>query len=261
MGILKLLQIRKTIAGHMRLKKILLPLVGGLCLLQLIRMYVENRHMQNILPNYKKAKILRILSGYSMDDSGRYRIHRFYKSEGFSINSIENKDVTLATHCTVDRLHHVIGLAESWGGPMSISIFAPGHDTAFAEDAIDGLRLCWPQLRKLVSFHIVYPWGERTNANMTGLGSFAYLSCKDIMRKMMLRKLSDNKLYPKYADTEVDEILRYPHNLLRNVALSGVLTKFVLSTDIELFPSQSLRSEFTEFAHRENLFTQSLPNQ
>ena len=63
-------------------------------------------------------------------------------------------DVTFVTHCTIDKLHHLMEMSDKWDGPMSVSIFAPGLDASFADDAIDGLRLCWPVLREFMSFHL-----------------------------------------------------------------------------------------------------------
>jgi hypothetical protein len=45
-------------------------------------------------------------------------------------------------------------MSERWDGPMSVSLFAPGLDASFADDAIDGLRLCWPVLREFMTFHL-----------------------------------------------------------------------------------------------------------
>ena len=45
-------------------------------------------------------------------------------------------------------------MSDKWDGPMSVSIFAPGLDASFADDAIDGLRLCWPVLREFMTFHL-----------------------------------------------------------------------------------------------------------
>ena len=35
-----------------------------------------------------------------------------------------------------------------------VAIYAPGLDASFADDAIDGLRLCWPVLREFMTFHL-----------------------------------------------------------------------------------------------------------
>ncbi|XP_039253736.2 beta-1,4-glucuronyltransferase 1-like [Styela clava] len=230
----------------MRIRRVACLLFAGFCVIQLTLLYFENLDIQRFMPNEKTNKPYRVLRGYNKDSTGKYLIHRFYKSEGFNLDSIEPEDVTLVTHCTVDRLHHIIGLTETWAGPMSIAIFAPGTDSAFADDAIDGLRLCWPVLRKLANFHLVYPKHESTRANMSSAGDFVYLSCKDIMRRMVLKKsLLESQHSPGG--------LGYPHNLMRNVALSGVLTNFVLTVDIEMIPSENLRKDFLEFAKENHL--------
>ena len=37
---------------------------------------------------------------------------------------------------------------------FKVSIYAPGLDASFVDDAIDGLRLCWPVLREMMTFHL-----------------------------------------------------------------------------------------------------------
>ena len=48
--------------------------------------------------------------------------------------------------------------------------------------------------------------------------------------------------------------LVYPHNVLRNVARSGVFTEFVFLIDIDLVPNHLLRSDFLKLANEENLW-------
>jgi len=171
----------------------------------------------------------------------RYAVHHFYKSEGFGVNGINPDDVTLALHSTVDKMHHLIELAELWMGPMSVAIFAPGSDAAFMDDAIDGLRMCWPALRRVTTFHLIYPISFPPN--MSSVGSFVYLSCKDIIRRLRLRR-------PRpLADNEMD----YPHNAMRKVAHKGVLTNFILHLDANMFPTKRLRSRFLDLAKRSQL--------
>ena len=65
-----------------------------------------------------KSEFRRVIPGPSTDESGKYKIHRFYKSEGFGTKMI-NKDVTFVTHCTVDNLYHLMEMSDRWDGPMS----------------------------------------------------------------------------------------------------------------------------------------------
>lgn len=96
---------------------------------------------------------IRVMPGPSTDNSKKHKIHRFYKAEGFGTQMV-SKDVTFVTHCTIDKLHNLMEMSERWDGPMSVSVFAPGLDASFADDAIDGLRLCWPVLREFMTFHL-----------------------------------------------------------------------------------------------------------
>lgn len=192
----------------------------------------------------------RVLTGAALDSSGHYYIHRFYKGEGFSLD-METRDVSLAVHTTADHLSELVDLATVWNGPMSITIFAPGSDAAFTDDAIDGMRLCWPVLRDTVNFHLVYP--KEFPGNMSTIGSFAYLPCKDITRRLMTFK---SVMQPDFKNPEYKMInsIIYPHNLVRNVAKQGALTEFVLSIDLGLIPSPHLRKSFVKFAAKNSLF-------
>lgn len=186
----------------------------------------------------------RVLTGASPDESKGYYVHRFYKGEGFSLD-MEARDVTLSVHTTADHLADLVELATTWQGPMSISIFAPGSDAAFTDDAIDGMRLCWPVLRDTVNFHLIYP--KEFPANMSTAGAFAYLPCKDITRRLMTFKSVMQADY-KSADYKMVNSIVYPHNLMRNIARQGALTEFVFSIDLGMIPSPNLRKSFVKFA-------------
>jgi len=189
---------------------------------------------------------VRVMPGASSDKSGKYSIHRFYKAEGFG-SHMKAKDITLVSHVTIDKMHLLMEMSERWDGPMSVSLFAPGLDASFADDAIDGLRLCWPVLREFMTFHLVYP--TDTPANMTNTGTFAYLSCKDITRRLMTQKSV------MQTDEELAYNIQYPHNLLRNIAREGALTEFDLVVDAGMTPSDNLRPLFIEFARINGLFS------
>ena len=134
---------------------------------------------------------------------------------------------------------------------FKVSIYAPGLDASFVDDAIDGLRLCWPVLREMMTFHLgkvssclyfkctyhaakchhklgtrdlfyrsVYP--ANVPANMSATGSFAYLACKDVTRKLMQQKSE------LQTNDKIQGQVEYPHNLLRNIAKESALTEYVL---------------------------------
>lgn len=230
----------------MRRLRIVFFMILVIAAIQLTVLVFESRKLQSISPKRHKAR--RVLGGHISDSSGEYSIRRFFKSEGYQLNSIEPRDITLATHCSVDYLHHIIDLIEVWDGPLTIGIFTPGEDAAFAEDVIDGLRLCWPKLRNMATFHLLYPQHEEWQANMSRVGSFAYYSCKDITRRLYQRR-------SVFADSrQLNEMLRYPHNVMRNIAIDGALTDYILSIDIDLIPSENLRESFLNFASKNTQF-------
>lgn len=102
-----------------------------------------------------------------------------------------------------------------------------------------------------------------TPANMTNTGTFAYLSCKDITRRLMTQKSV------MQTDENLAYNIQYPHNLLRNIAREGALTEFDLGkyskrnsffntlsvVDAGMIPSDNLRPLFIEFARINGLFS------
>ena len=88
--------------------------------------------------------------------SGEYMIRMFYTDPTYFKNW-EFNDVTLATQCSCNHLHHVVMLTERWSGPISVAVFAPNQDAAFATDAILSMQECWPEIKTRVTFHLVYP--------------------------------------------------------------------------------------------------------
>ena len=63
---------------------------------------------------------------------------------------------------------------------------------------------------------------------MTTTGSFAYLSCKDVTRRLMTQKSE------LQTNANMINQLEYPHNLLRNIAKQTSLTEYVLGKWLKL---------------------------
>lgn len=38
-----------------------------------------------------------------------------------------------------------------------MAVFGPNEEAAFATDAMLSMQECWPEIRKRVTFHLVYP--------------------------------------------------------------------------------------------------------
>lgn len=190
-------------------------------------------------------RVIKLQAGETFDYSGEYRLIRFYKHLGMPPEWTFH-DVTIATQCSINHMHHVVHLTERWTGPISCAVFAPGIDASFADDAINTLRRCYPKVVAQVDFHIVYPATAAGDFGFIG-GKWADLDCEDILDAI------ENYGYKNYAVGDIP----FPHNVLRNAARTGVTTEFVFLIDIDLTPSVNLREKFVEFAHREKLIGKS----
>lgn len=206
---------------------------------QIVVIYLEGTSLLD--PGFRQERRKKIVKRiiYPADDetiSGKYLVNRFYKSEGYGLYDVNPNDVTMTLHGKVDDLYQLVELSRLWSGPISMAIFAPGLDAGYLDDAIDGLRLCWSVVRKNVIFHVVYP--KTMTANMTQVGSFVYLSCKDILRRL------------KHKKTTAFWGEAYPRSVMRNVAHSSVITDWMLDLDSNLFPTQHLHKRFLNFLEK-----------
>jgi len=180
-------------------------------------------------------------SGETLDHSGQYRIIRFYRFNGLE-KKFSYNDITLVTQCSINHLHHLIELIKVWNGPISCSIFVPNMDASVASDAITVLKRCHPKIDYYVTFHLVYPAVHQADISMKS--EWLQLSCDEVL------KMLKNNGYENYMVGD----LSFPHNILRNSARTGVMTKFLFLIDIDIVPASNLRQKFLDFAERKMLF-------
>lgn len=164
--------------------------------------------------------------------------------------------VTLTTQATHEFLQHVPVLCSRWQGPVSVAVFAPGSDYVVAMDKIAYLRLCDdPCVRANVSWHIVYdkvhapPAAVVVNSSADFLRSWNGTCASDVMER-------------DYAPFRKANKMTYPINVLRNVARRRARTRFVLASDIELYPSANVIPRFlalVEERRRQNATLASVP--
>ena len=187
-------------------------------------------------------RVISLQAGETFDYSGEYRIIRFYKNLGIPKDWTFH-DITLASQCSINHMHHVVNLVERWTGPISIAVFAPDQDSSIANYAIDGLRRCFPKVKELVDFHIVYPATHAGDFGKSG-ESWSTLECDVLIDKL--------KNYGYGMNYDMGD-MPFPHNVLRNAARTGVTTEYVFLIDIDLTPSVNLREKFVEFVRRKEL--------
>ena len=133
--------------------------------------------MTNVPNVAAETQTMKIPAGTLPNFSGEYMIRMFYTDPTYFKNWQYN-DVTLATQCSANHLHHVVMLTERWSGPISVAVFAPNLDASFATDAILSMHECWPEMKTRVTFHLVYPTEHKADlTNSIGYIGFDQTRC------------------------------------------------------------------------------------
>ena len=177
-----------------------------------------------------------------VDSSGEYKLVNFFlEAEG---KPKSRNDVALVTHGTVNRLHHIAELSERWRGPMSVAVFTPEYDTILAMELILRLYQCVPSIRQNVSIHLVFPLTHPPKTIPSTISQQDY-SCGS-GTAFYIEKMPTSKNYALGR-------LKYPNNLLRNLALNNARTEYVMVVDIDMLPSANLHEEFVTFAIQHSL--------
>ena len=66
-------------------------------------------------------------------------------------------DVTLATQSSLDHLHWLPKIVETWRGPVSVAVFVPDIEFEAALLYIAKLRNCVIEVQHQVTFHFLFP--------------------------------------------------------------------------------------------------------
>nr|KAG5694589.1 hypothetical protein BaRGS_015002 [Batillaria attramentaria] len=185
----------------------------------------------------------RVKNSYRLDKSGTYHvIDNFLTSEHVVLQNAH--DVTVVTQCSSNHLHHLVELSERWKGPVSVAVFTYDDDFADTISAILYYHFCSDSVFKYVTFHLVFPI-SRTPKDLSSLAKSAdvKLSCSQAPVA--------SKSHPtlNYAL----EGIEYPHNVLRNLAVNYVQTRYVFVVDVDMIPSDDLRVGFQKLLGREEL--------
>ncbi|XP_006002511.1 beta-1,4-glucuronyltransferase 1 [Latimeria chalumnae] len=200
------------------------------------------QYMKNTKKEHFKYSLA---TGGMFDASGQYRIYKnLIKSDLASQpDGNSHRSFGLATHTSVNNLHHLRELVERWPHQISVALFATANDVQFATVLIYALSSICPQVREYVTFHLVCHSGVFANfsPDLDHKGEFATLQdCDDAFQKLVSFKVT----YQNYA---IGNNISYPNNLLRNVARSGLTTKYVLVIDVDTLPSEGLHGDFVSF--------------
>ena len=123
-----------------------------------------------------------------------------------------------------------------WGGPLSISVYAPGDDFERAMREIQRLRHCLPEesslrVRELASFHVFF------DARHSPATSDLYL-WENIIKRGYIPDCQDVASVREENNLGYKERLGipYPVNVGRNIAREMATTHYIFANDAELLP-------------------------
>ncbi|XP_025837228.1 beta-1,4-glucuronyltransferase 1-like isoform X1 [Agrilus planipennis] len=161
------------------------------------------------------------------------------------------ESVTFATTATYNFLGNVLPIVESWDGPVSVAVYAPGSDFNLALESIAYLRECGnPLVTETVSFHLFFQMTYFPDKNLAN-------------EKFSSGKAVNCSLKPPYETYSSGQSFKDKHNELfmvnvaRNIARKMSETHFILSADIEMYPSLNISSRFLHMISKEDPETYS----
>ncbi|XP_043934186.1 beta-1,4-glucuronyltransferase 1 [Protopterus annectens] len=178
-------------------------------------------------------------SGGVLDVSGQYRIYSsILQSEAIARRGELRGDFALATHTSINNLHQLKDLVDRWQNQISLSLFAIANDVRFATMIIFALSSFCSEVQELVTFHLVCHSGDLAVFPEQDHNAFAKLrNCASVFKKLHAYRA-------KYQNYAIGNNASYPNNLLRNVARTGTNSKYLMTIDIDMLPSEKLHSEF-----------------
>lgn len=203
--------------------------------------------------NSRKERLRYSLStGGIFDNSGQYRVYKNLIKSDFTNNLKPGSEpssnlLALATHTTINNLHHLESLLERWQNPLSVAIFAHGQDVKFATALVYALSFFCPHIQALVDFHLVCLSGETASFPDQDREHFAGLEdCASVFSRLESHQ-------DKFQNYAISGNISYPNNLLRNVARGGSESAYVLVIDMDMMPSADLHQQFVSMLMKREL--------
>lgn len=147
-------------------------------------------------------------------------------------------EVTLVTQCSTNNLRYLLDLLNSWHGPVSIAVFAPGRQFVHAYFTAQTIFRCFPS--RDVNFQFVFPSIQPPSINDQDLKIWYELFFQKSNQCENIGEVLQLLIAPNYA---IDK-LPYPHNTLRNVAKRQAATTHMILLDVDVLPSPGIRESF-----------------
>ncbi|XP_006820431.1 beta-1,4-glucuronyltransferase 1-like [Saccoglossus kowalevskii] len=217
-------------------KKTIFILFSLLVIRQVVNVYFlpRSQHARHI---HGKTHTLKKYGARSeVDSSGQFRTRKFFvASEALVWDKVAEDDVTIVTHSSVSDLHHLVGMAERWEGPISVAVFST--DISLFASSVSNLRRCFPLVKQHVTFHLVTTIAPG-KAEISNDETILKVPCGMVLH--VTRNLEDES----YSS---DDNPAYPINILQNEALKGSITKYILTLNVDLMPNANLLKNFKLF--------------
>ena len=172
-------------------------------------------------------------------------------------DDVASDSVTYTTQGSFEFLKHSIPLCRRWEGHVSLAVYAPGTDFLTALEMIYFYRRCRDAcVRSRVSFHLIYD-----SLHGPSLTNISFPDSLVSQYKQLSCNTSDDVLLQTFSSSfREDNKLPYPINVARNVARLQSRTKYLLASDIELYPSLKIGSMFKDLLRREESHQEPLIN-
>lgn len=184
---------------------------------------------------------------WTHENRSSYIVLRNYVQSSINASAIDPDSVTLSTQGTYEFLNHVENLCQRWDGPVSVAVYAPGDDFQLCLKLIYFMRECRHVcVKKNVSWHIIYDLRSGPDPEKV-LFPDEMVNPSNYNCSMNYEKIySQNK-----SVYRVKNKLPYPINVARNVARLSAKTKYLLASDIELYPSINIVKMFKKLLEKE----------
>ncbi|XP_053692553.1 beta-1,4-glucuronyltransferase 1-like [Sabethes cyaneus] len=157
--------------------------------------------------------------------------------------------ITYTTHGDYRFLDNIVPLLERWDGPLSLALYAPGHEI---ERAIDGLRwlmFCHRQsylVEEWLSVHLYFDSDRMPPMPIQYYRDRVYQPIDDCPRPYFEDPVDPTQPSLRQAGYNDSSDHIYPVNVGRNIAREAATTHFVLASDIELYPNPDFIEMFLQ---------------
>ncbi|KAI5694968.1 hypothetical protein M8J76_004389 [Diaphorina citri] len=154
------------------------------------------------------------------------------------------ESITYTSHSDFTFLDNLVPLLDRWQGPVSLALYAPGTDFDDTLETIRYLRECTsPLVAEFVTFHIYF--GARHAPKHIPKPADILANAMNCSVLPPWSNLTNGVTYKSQKK------LLYPVNVGRNIARQTALTHYILASDIELYPSPGVITDFLDMVQRQ----------